>query len=263
MSHTGAPSVGLCQRLRERLDSIGWTSNCHLQIQSEAETALAGLGERDDINAPGIAISSGTICTVAVRGTNFKLICSGGHIPGIDDDGGAYHIGRLVLKYAIDVVENKRTFPDCLREYLISDSRGPTIEDLVQWARFLPSERKFQFVAELAMTVDQACKNGDKYAKGILEEVGKRIVKKVDECVNLIGINNLPKPIPLALVGGVLRGSAHMRNYIVSNLESKLGSVTNNTFKDHVILGAVKLGSALLRNDSSASIKLLSFPHGK
>src|SRR5690606_23756807 len=98
-------------------------------------------------------------------------------------------------------------------------------------------------MAGLARVIDGSAAEGDSDAARILEEAGRHLGETAAAVVRNL---SLTRPIPLALAGGVLTGSATVRMSLVRALSSNEIACAPITVVPQPVVGALQLANRLV-----------------
>ncbi|HMC29813.1 MAG TPA: BadF/BadG/BcrA/BcrD ATPase family protein [Candidatus Angelobacter sp.] len=151
--------------------------------------------------SPGVLVVSGTGSIAFGRNQNGETARAGGWGPNISDEGSAFWVGREAVAEALRSFDQGKS--DSLLT-LIAGCWKVSPEEVIRLAN--ASEPRFP---ELAGPVVNAAEQGDAEARDIAERAGKALAGLASAVIQRLwpqaGI------VPVALSGGVLQGSALVR----------------------------------------------------
>lgn len=170
----------------------------HIKVEGDAPAAFRAAIPTGD----GVAVLSGT-GSFGAGLWNGKWLANGGWGPLLGDEGSGYWIGLQALRAVA----------------LAADSRGPqtALQEIFRRALHYSFDlelRRFvykrdlnrQQIAALTILVMQAAREGDRIAQEILQNAGVELAKLGANLVKRLEVGS--SPIPVSLVGGVVRGES-------------------------------------------------------
>lgn len=186
-------------------EAVIWAQDTIRELTPEATIYVAGdhvIAHRAAFGTShGVLVVSGTGSIAFGRNQNGETARAGGWGPAISDEGSAFWVGREAVAAA-------------LREYDTGIADG-LLATIAQFWKIAPeevvrvanaSEPRF---AELAATVVAAAENGDPLAGDITQRAGESLAHIAGAVVGRLWPEG--GVVPVALTGGVLQGSALVR----------------------------------------------------
>jgi N-acetylglucosamine kinase-like BadF-type ATPase len=149
----------------------------------------------------GVLVVSGTGSIAFGRNQNGETARAGGWGPSVSDEGSAFWVGREAVSAALHAYDLGRT--NSLLP-LIANCWSVAPEEVVRMAN--AAEPRF---AELAAAVATEAENGDATARDIAERAGQELAHLADAVIKRLWPSG--GVVPVALAGGVLQGSAVVR----------------------------------------------------
>lgn len=182
---------------------------CPLKIVPDSATALAGALENEE----GVVLIAGTGSICLGKKKNGKTIRVGGCGHLIDDEGGAYYIGKQILR-AIVRAEDKRDEPTVLKELVYKQLQVKSVSDLISW--LYDKNRTKREVAYLAVLLDEAVEKKDRAALEIVEEAARGLVDIAAPAVEFFDCKT-----KIALCGSVLKFNKNVKGEFVREMQAR------------------------------------------
>ena len=164
-------------------------------LRSDMETALVGAVG----TGPGVVVIAGTGSAACGQDGRGRFLKAGGWGYILDDEGGAFWIGKRAVRSALDDYDGRgpsTAITNMLLAYLGLNSPP----DLEGYVYNLPEINTG--VAALAPIVVDAALQGDAVALEILTDAGERLAFLAEVLLRRLGLDAHPD-IPVATVGGV------------------------------------------------------------
>jgi len=199
------------------------------KITHDAEIALTGATGGE----PGIIVIAGTGSIAFGKNAEGKTARAGGWGYIFGDEGGAFDIVRCALRVSLAMEEGWGELTDLRGRLLVATGAGSANELMHAWYnRFNRTE-----VAKLAPLVDEAARDGDEAAIGILGEAGRALaglVRHVHRCLFRPG-----EAVSIAYIGGVFESGL-----VTQVLEREAGDAGRPRFPPAAgaVLEALRLG---------------------
>jgi len=202
---------------------------CRLQVVGDIVIALqAAFG-----NGPGIVANAGTGSFAYGRDASGKISRAGGWGFAVSDEGSGQWIGRTAVGAALRAQEDGEK-PGLLAS-IEKEWKTTSLNDLVQKANASPPP-DFSALFPVVLT---AGNSGDPVARGVLTRAGNELAELTKSVVRRLfgGAGN----VPVAMVGGVFRQSALVRQVFYNQLAGEFGNVSVNPTVVEPVLGALEL----------------------
>jgi N-acetylglucosamine kinase-like BadF-type ATPase len=165
----------------------------------------------------GLVIMAGTGSFAATIAEGRPVFFSGGMGPLLGDEGSGYAIGLAALKAVAKASDGRRVLPDAPDARPTDLSRRLCEHFGVERPRaivgkvYVPPLPRHQ-VAALAPLVSDAAAAGDAVAQAVLRQAAGELAEMARIALQHAGWSN--EPFPLVLAGGVLTGSALLRDEV-------------------------------------------------
>ncbi len=161
----------------------------------------------------GVVLIAGTgsICCGVDREGKSARTGGWGHL--VDDRGSAYAIAQQMCA-AIFRARDGRAEKTCLGELVLQKLQLKDLDELIGWLYW--PERGKRDLAALAVLADQAAEDGDEAALRIEEQAAKDLLELAGGV-----LRELPSERTVALRGGVLLGSARIREELARLLKKE------------------------------------------
>jgi N-acetylglucosamine kinase-like BadF-type ATPase len=183
--------------------------------------------------SPGVLVISGTGSIAFGRNQAGETARAGGWGPSISDEGSAFWVGREA------VVEALRSFDFGKSNGLLStiaDCWKVAPEEVIRLAN--ASEPRFP---ELAGPVVEAAEHGDAQARAIAERAGKALAGLASAVIQRLWPNG--GIVPVALSGGVLQGSALVRQTFKEEMRIQQPQAAVSFAYVRPVLGALEIAA--------------------
>jgi glucosamine kinase len=162
----------------------------------------------------GVALIAGTGSVAYGRAEDGRLARCGGWGYLLGDDGSGFAIGRAAFRLALDDLETGRRGQQAITTLLLDEFRLRTTNELISAIYTNPNPRAV--IASLARHVGQAAELGDAAAHAILDVAARDLARLAQRTAELLRLDL--RKVPLAVAGGVLIGSAVLREAVASHL---------------------------------------------
>ena len=183
--------------------------------------------------SPGVLVISGTGSIAFGRNQAGETARAGGWGPSVSDEGSAFWVGREALAEAL------RSFDLGRSNGLLSTIAGywkVAPEEVIRMAN--ASELRFP---ELAGPIVEAAEHGDAEARSIAERAGKALARLGSAVIHRLwpqgGI------VPVALSGGVLQGSALVRQAFKDEMKIQQPQAAVSFAYVRPVLGALEIAA--------------------
>ena len=185
------------------------------------------------LGRPGIVVNAGTGSFAAGISTSGRTIRAGGWGNVIDDEGSAYHVGKLGMRAslrALDGTERKTT----IAKLLVRKFRLHSLEDIVYEVHNKPmSTREISSISKL---VAQAALNGDQVARGIFAYEGRAMASFVSAIARRLEMTK-SKP-DIYCTGGVFKAGPVLLNPFKRELRKSVLHFTLRHPRFEPVIGA-------------------------
>jgi glucosamine kinase len=215
---------------------MGEVVSCRVQVVGDLVIALqAAFG-----NGPGIVAEAGTGSFAYGRDAAGKTSRAGGWGFAVSDEGSGQWIGRTAVGAVLRAQENGER-PGLLAS-IEKTWQVSSLNDLVRMANASPPP-DFSALFPLVLS---AANSGDTVARGVLARAGTELAELTKSVVRRLfaGAAN----VPVAMVGGVFRQSALVRQVFYNHLAGEFPSAAVNPTVVEPVLGALEMAR---RADSS------------
>jgi N-acetylglucosamine kinase-like BadF-type ATPase len=183
--------------------------------------------------SPGVLVISGTGSIAFGRNQAGETARAGGWGPNVSDEGSAYWVGReavIAALHAFDSGRNNGLLPVIARAWSVAP------EEVVQGAN--AAEPRF---AELAGMIAEAAEKGEPAARDVVDRAGKALAVLGGVVIDRLwpegGI------VPVALAGGVLRGSALVRQSFKAAMRGHHPEAAVSFAEVRPVLGALEIAA--------------------
>lgn len=229
LSIAGSTDRAMSQRLTEWAHGVGLASK--VALCSDFLPVLAA-GTSDGV---GIALVSGTGSVAYARTRDGRAERFGGWGYLIGDDGSGYAIGRGALRLALTELESRQSL-SALTKLLLDALKVRSVPELAQ--RIYSDTKHRTTIASLSPLVSRAAEHGDASAMAIVAEAARDLAMLVVRAATIMGMEG--EPIALAVAGGVLVGSEHLRSALTSELDRQ-GIRGDMKVVDEALVGCLRL----------------------
>jgi N-acetylglucosamine kinase-like BadF-type ATPase len=181
----------------------------------------------------GVLVVSGTGSIAFGRNQQGETARAGGWGPSVSDEGSAFWVGKEAVSaalHAYDLGRSNSLLP------LIANCWSVAPEEVVRMAN--ASEPRF---AELAAVVATEAEGGDPLAREITERAGKELALLADAVIKRLWPSG--GVVPVALSGGVLQGSALVRQAFKDALRELLPDAAISFTFVRPVTGALEIAA--------------------
>jgi glucosamine kinase len=202
---------------------------CRVQVVGDIVIALqAGFGA-----GPGVVTCAGTGSFAYGRDTSGQTSRAGGWGFAVSDEGSGQWIGRAAVGAVLRAQENGER--PALLVAIEKAWQTTSLNDLVAKANASPAP-DFSALFPLIFT---AANSGDVVARTVLTRAGKELAELTTSVMRRLfaGAGN----VPVAMVGGVFRQSALVRQVFYNSLVAEFPNATVNPTVVEPVLGALEL----------------------
>src|SRR5215471_19049364 len=197
------------------VEAVNWAQQTIRELIPDATIYVAGdhiIAHRAAFGtSPGVLIISGTGSIAFGRNQSGETARAGGWGPNVSDEGSAFWVGREAVTAALrayDVGSNNGLLP------VIAQSWQVAPQDVIGMAN--AAEPRF---AELAGAITEAAKRGDSTAGDIIKRAGQALATLGGAVIGRLWPGG--GVVPVALSGGVLQGSALVRQAFKDEMRSR------------------------------------------
>ncbi len=208
---------------------MGEVVSCRVQVVGDLVIALqAAFG-----NGPGIVAEAGTGSFAYGRDAGGKTSRAGGWGFAVSDEGSGQWIGRTAVGAVLRAQENGER-PGLLAA-IEKAWQVSSLNDLVRTANGSPPP-DFSALFPLVLS---AANSGDAVARSVLSRAGTELAELTKSVVQRLFAG--AGRVPVAMVGGVFRQSALVRQVFYNHLASEFQGVAVNPTVVEPVLGALEL----------------------
>src|SRR5262245_14829527 len=218
-------------------DAVQWAQETIREVIPGATIYVAGdhiIAHRAAFGvSPGVLVIAGTGSIAFGRNQAGETARAGGWGPNVSDEGSAFWVGReavTAVLHTYDFGGDNTLLP------VIANAWSVPPEDVVRLAN--AAEPRF---AELAISVTQAAEKGDPAARDIAARAGKALAALGGAVIRKLW----PKgsTVPLALSGGVLQGSALVRQALKEAMRTEHPEAALSFTTVRPVLGALDIAA--------------------
>ena len=207
-----------------------------LEIVHDAQPVLAAAAEDW-----GIALISGTgssAYAISQDGHYIAVIGGWGHLLG--DEGSGFWIGQQALQRVCLAQDGRGRAPGLSAEI----RTALAVDDAREMLSALSARGDLrQAIAQLAPLVLQCADAGDPDAHAVIDDAASHLAELVVAAAVRIGV---ARDYPLALTGGVLTGSATLRQLVEQKLHSATAEPATVEVVSDPVLGCVNMAARLI-----------------
>jgi glucosamine kinase len=202
---------------------------CRVQVVGDTMIALQAAFS----SGPGVVTDAGTGSFAIGRDANGKTSRAGGWGFAVSDEGSGQWIGRTAVGAALRAQENGER--PALLVAIEKAWQTTSLNDLVAKANASPAP-DFSALFPLILT---AANSGDVVARTVLTRAGKELTELTTSVMRRLfaGAGN----VPVAMVGGVFRQSALVRQVFYNSLVAEFPNAAVNPTVVEPVLGALEL----------------------
>src|SRR5215471_5862875 len=218
-------------------EAVQWAQDTIREIIPGATIYVAGdhiIAHRAAFGvSPGVLVIAGTGSIAFGRNQAGETARAGGWGPNVSDEGSAFWVGRegvIAALHAYDFGGDNTLLP------LIAKAWSVAPEEVIRLAN--AAEPRF---AELAISVTQAAEKGDLSSRDIATRAGQALAKLGGAVIRRLW----PKGgvVPLALSGGVLQGSALIRQEFKNAMRAEHSEAALSFTTVRPVLGALEIAA--------------------
>jgi N-acetylglucosamine kinase-like BadF-type ATPase len=200
---------------------------CRVQVVGDIVIALqAAFG-----SGPGVVTCAGTGSFAYGRGADGHTSRAGGWGFAVSDEGSGQWIGRTAVGAVLRAQENGER--PALLAAIEKAWQATTLNDLVRLANASPPP-DFSALFPLVLS---AANSGDAVARAVLTRGGRELAELTKSVIQRLFSGS----VPVAMVGGVFRQSALVRQVFYNHLAAEFPNVTVNPTVVEPVLGALDL----------------------
>lgn len=212
-----------------------------VEVVGDMQIALeAAFGE-----GPGVIVIAGTGSIAYGRDARGRTARAGGWGFAISDEGSAHWIGRAAVSAALRSVDEKIADDKSEDEsepsgLLFNLTTAWKIESLAEFVNRANSDPDFAALFPATLATAEA---GDALAQSVLTEAGRELARIAELVIHKLFRTESPSQtdIPLAMVGGVFRHSAQVRDIFCVELRRKDSRVKVNQQIIEPVAGALQM----------------------
>lgn len=194
-------------------------------------------------SGPGVITVAGTGSIAYGRGPDGQTARAGGWGLAISDEGSGQWIGRAAVSAALGTTDAGDRPP--LLEQILKRWKLTTLDELVRHANASPPP-DFSCLFPLLL---EACDSGDPLAHGVLRQAGTELAELTENVIRRLFPNLVS--VPVAMVGGVFRESAVVREVFYNGVTSAFPGATVNPIVVDPVRGALELARKAAARRSS------------
>ena len=200
---------------------------CRVQVVGDTVIALqAAFG-----SGPGVVTCAGTGSFAYGRGADGQTSRAGGWGFAVSDEGSGQWIGRMAVGAVLRAQESGER--PGLFAAIEKAWQTTTLNDLVRMANALPPP-DFSALFPLVLSAGNA---GDAVARAVLTRAGTELAELTKRVIQRLFSGS----VPVAMVGGVFRQSALVRQVFYNHLAAEFPNITVNPTVVEPVLGALEL----------------------
>jgi len=218
-------------------EAVSWAQETIREVIPAATIYVAGdhiIAHRAAFGtSPGVLVISGTGSIVFGRNQSGETARAGGWGPNVSDEGSAFWVGREAVTAALrayDFGSNNGLLP------VIAQSWQVTPEDVIGMAN--AAEPRF---AELAGAITDAAKRGEPTADDIVKRAGQALAALGGAVIGRLWPGG--GVVPVALCGGVLQGSALVRQAFKDEMRARHPEAAISFAHVRPVLGALEIAA--------------------
>jgi N-acetylglucosamine kinase-like BadF-type ATPase len=185
------------------------------------------------LGRPGIVVNAGTGSFAAGIGVDGKTIRAGGWGNIIDDEGSAYHIGKLGIRAALRALDGTER-KTAIAKLVVRKFKLQTLEDIVHEVYNRPMTVKE--ISSVSKLVAQAAVNGDKVARGIFAYEGRALATLVSTIARRLDMAT--SKVNIYCTGGVFKAGPILLNPFREELRRNVPSFVLRRPRFEPVIGA-------------------------
>jgi len=218
-------------------EAVNWAQETLRELMPAATIYVAGdhvIAHRAAFGtSPGVLAISGTGSIAFGRNQGGETARAGGWGPNVSDEGSAFWVGREAVSEALHAYDVGRSSGLLA---LIAECWKVAPEDVIRLAN--AAEPRF---SELAGPVAETAEKGDPNARLITERAGKALAGLAGAVINRLWPNG--GVVPVALAGGVLQGSALVRQAFKDAMRTEQPQAAVSFAYVRPVLGALEIAA--------------------
>jgi N-acetylglucosamine kinase-like BadF-type ATPase len=202
---------------------------CGGQIQIVGDMIIAL--EAAFSGGPGVVVIAGTGALAFGRNAHGQTWRAGGWGFAISDEGSGHWIGRTAIRFALrarDEGHNTELLAEIMRAFQVRE-----FEDLVRSANAPGAD--FAAISPAVLRLAEK----DDFARGVLAFAGRELAEQADIVIRHIW--DPDQHVPVAVVGGVFRNSALLREFFYNDLRALWPAINPVPGQIEPVLGALYL----------------------
>jgi N-acetylglucosamine kinase-like BadF-type ATPase len=218
-------------------ETVRWAQETICEVAPAATVCVAGdhvIAHRAAFGiSPGVLVISGTGSIAFGRNQNGETARAGGWGPNVSDEGSAYWLGREAVAAALRAFDSGNSnglLPVIARAWSLAP------EEVVRGAN--TTEPRF---AELACTIASAAEEGEPVARDVTDRAGKALAAIGGAVIDRLWPAG--RVVPVALAGGVLNGSALVRQSFKEAMRAHHPGATVSSVEVRPVLGALEVAA--------------------
>lgn len=193
----------------------------------------------------GIVVIAGTGAVAYGRSVDGREAVAGGWGRDIDDEGGAWWLGREVLRAAARAADGRG--PDTALVGRVMAAVGcEEPRQIVSWVR--SPGRTTGDVAQLAILAGEAAAGGDEVARGLVEATGRALAEMAAACARKLGGEER-----VALVGGLAERAESIAEVFRRELGKAASELIVVAASKPAVLGAIALLKGSAHGDATTA----------
>jgi N-acetylglucosamine kinase-like BadF-type ATPase len=212
---------------------------CEIEVVGDMQIALqAAFGA-----GPGVIVIAGTGSMAYGRDAEGNTARAGGWGFAVSDEGSAHWIGRAAVTSVLRALDEETSLPHKNN----SEHDSPLPSQLKSaWkvntlAEFVNKSNSTSEFAALLPTILSAAAGGDHLAQGVLTQAGRELARLAALVVGKLFSESSATEVPLAMVGGVFRYSAQVRDVFKAELARSHAHVKVNSEVIEPVSGALQM----------------------
>jgi len=184
----------------------------------------------------GIVVNAGTGSFAAGISTSGRTIRAGGWGNVIDDEGSAYHVGKLGIRAALRALDGTER-KTAIAKLVVRKFKLQTLEDIVHEVYNRPMTVKE--ISSVSKLVAQAAVNGDKVARGIFAYEGQALANLVSTIARRLDMTR--SRLDIYCTGGVFKAGPILLNPFREELRRNVPSFVLRRPRFEPVIGAFVL----------------------
>jgi glucosamine kinase len=196
---------------------------------------------------PGVIVIAGTGSIAYGRDAQGRTARAGGWGFAISDEGSAHWIGRAAVSAALRSIDEEVVDHPEIGHPEKDQKESPLLRNLKSaWklntlAEFVNTANSAPDFAALFPTIVTTAEAGDEVAQSILTQAGRELARLAALVVRNLFVTETKTEIPLAMVGGVFRHSAQVRDTFCEELRRNDPRVKVNPQVVEPVAGALQM----------------------